>query len=132
MLSFLVHFFSWYLSVQLLLWSLFVYLKAGLPTFAGCWSNPSCGQSEEHLPIMTLKIVIWVPRWFGCHFSCVVCCCYTRFRVWLLSVLLSQIWPRTLPGKKTLMWDIKMHKNDKNKEFKKLKILLDYASFNLV
>ena len=41
----------------------FVQLKEQ-PTFAGFRSHPSCWPLTEHLPIMTLRSVVWVLHWF--------------------------------------------------------------------
>ena len=62
--GFCPNFLRWGLLIELVLWS-FVYLKLKQSIFAGCGQDPPCCQSRNHLPIMKIWLVIWVPRWFG-------------------------------------------------------------------
>ena len=74
--------------------SSFVYLKKELTTFATWLSGLPCWLSGKHMPIMTPKPVV---SYFDSTFlSWVVYCGYTRYRVGLLSVRLTQMWLRTV------------------------------------
>ena len=57
------------------------FFKLKQPPFTGYQLDPPCWLLKEHLPIITLKTIIWVPRWFGFGseiFFSVLQCGYTR------------------------------------------------------
>ena len=77
-----------------LLKSTFVYLKRDQPTFAGWQKVLQCWLSREHLPIMTPRPEVWVPRFVIFEFyilSWMVYRCYKRPRGCLLSARLIQL-----------------------------------------